>query len=199
MLLRLRVVLKCYCFIILGFGGRGLDCWEILWFGWAFEGMVILCWSWRSNQLMFPDLLSAFWPRKATPLLSRCAWDREDCSECGEQKEPKHCNWKVRGAELAGPRCPSVSAWPHCTAMHGQATLWETIFATTCSAAQLVPVFQGPVMGLEVLFCVTQCHCSAMVEHSSWLTHLKFSKHGGFPSWLHRSSLGCCASWHKVC
>lgn len=199
MLLRLRVVLKCYCFIILGVWGERLGLLGdfVVWL--AFEGMVILCWSWRSNQLMFPDLLSAFWPRKAIPLLGRCAWDKEDCSEGGEQKGPKHCEWRVREAELGGPRCPSVSAWPHCTAMHGQAALWEIIIATTCSAAQLVPAFQGPVMGLGVLFWVTQCHCSAMVEHSSWLTHLKFSKRGGFPSWLHRSSLGCCLSWHKVC
>lgn len=122
---------------------------------------------------MFPGFLSGFWPRKRTPLWTRCAWHRENCTERGEQKELKHSKWRVRGADLEGPRCTSVSAWPHCLLRHclrGQESSWETLMA------QFVPLFQGPVVGLGVLVCVTQCCCSL------WLTFFVINTCSSFPS-----------------
>lgn len=185
-----------------GLWGRGLDCWRMLWFGLGFGSTVILCWSWRTNQLMFPDFLSGFWPRKEIPWLSICAWNKENCNKCVEQKELKHHKRRVRGTEPGGPCCTSMNAEPRCLLRHclrGQGSMWETIIATMCSLSHLDTLFQGPVVGLGVLFFVTKCCCSAMVEHSSWLTPAEVFQALWFPNWLHRSNLGCCASWHKVC
>lgn len=128
-----------------------------------FGGTAILCWSCRSNQLMFPDFVSGFWPRKMTPLLSRCAWDRENCNECGEQKEPQHCKWSQRNwaGRISLYFCECMASLPaKALPQRAGKLLWDHQFHDTfsCSACPIVSRTCGGLDGFilcysMLLFC----------------------------------------------